>query len=163
MSLVLRLILAALIAGAGAWAYRAIYDAGRTAGLAEEKVLWDTDRRKQDQLVAAAIAANAAQLQAEAQRNQEKADDYEARISNLTAVAADYADRLRVAAKGRATTDGGAVPQAASQPTVAPAAAAPGEGQAGGLLGAVGDRLAECDINEAQLTALQAEIAPQLH
>jgi hypothetical protein len=162
MSLAIRILLLVVGAGAligfGAFGYRAIYDAGLTAGRAEIQAKWDADRLETQKLADAAEAKNAADLAATLKLDQETIDGFKAEAAAAAAHAADYARRLHDA-ENRLRAGGSSLPQGRGQPGVAQPPQAPSQGR---FDAAVGARLAECDANEAQLSALQAELLPQI-
>jgi len=155
------------VAALGAWGYRAIYDAGLTAGRAEIQTKWDADKIATQKLADAAQASNALKLEAAAKFNQETIDAFDQKLTTALADAHDYAVRL-YNAETHLAAGSHPVPGPAGV-AGAPAAAAPsGQGSVGigpepsGLDSTLGARLTECDANESQLSALQAEIVPQL-
>jgi hypothetical protein len=142
------------------WGASTIYEAGRTAGRAEVKTLWDANRQDVEQKVAQIQAENAEKLRALDDANQETVDEYEHKLATVTDSVASYANRLRaVEARLSAANNRPDPVPTASEPATPPAPIALGAGQFEQLLGA---RLAECDVNEAQLKALIVEVTPQL-
>jgi hypothetical protein len=148
------------LAGLGFWGYRTVYDAGLTAGRAEIQAKWDADRIAADQKLATIEADNAEKLRQADELNQETVDEYEHKLATVADSVSSYASRLHaVEAKLAAAGAGSPVPQAANQPATPPTPLAIGPGQ---IESAIGARLAECDVNEAQLSALITEIKPQI-
>lgn len=141
-----------------AFGYHAIYSSGKTAGEALIQTQWDANKeaiqKTTDAAIAQAIKARDDALQA----NEGVKNDYEAQLLAANANAAVFAQRLRNY-QAHPSTDRGTVPKAGSGP------AAPATGASGGdgtLTNALGDALAECSANTAQLDALIIELKPQL-
>lgn len=152
------LIIAILVAGVCGWGCRAIYNAGVTSGRSRVQARWDADKLATQKLVAEQQQVADEKLAAAVKLNQEILDAYSAKMADVQADADDYARRLRNA-QGELATNAGTLPRVAGGFAAAVATPPPSEGR---LDAAVGARLAECDANEAQLTALEGELLPQI-
>jgi len=134
------------------------YHEGARAGRLAVQVQWDADKAAQQRAADAAIAKATQEKLAAIAANEVISDQYLSAIANSDARAAEYAQRLRdyEARLHAAGSAAGKAPGNADPPAAAPAS---GQGQ---LESAIGQRLVECDANEAQLIALQEELLPQL-
>jgi hypothetical protein len=133
------------------------YLAGHKAGAAEIQVKWDADRALIAQQSAAALAAVTAEKEKALADNATIEDQYLAAVAD----ASRRIDALTASLRDYQNTAARSSPLPAAPGRSDPAAtAAPDGGES--LTRALAARLVECDDNEAQLSALIAEITPQL-
>jgi len=144
--------------GAVFFGFRAVYDAGHSAGVSETTAQWDADKIAIQKVTDAAIAQATAERDMALKSNEAIQNDYQSKLTAATANAADFALRLRNAETLIAANRSN-VPKAGGGSESATASTEAGDVR---LTNALGAALAECSANTAQLDALITEIKPQL-
>lgn len=144
--------------GAIFFGMRAVYDAGDKAGSTKIQLQWDADRAAIQKLSDAAIANATKERDAALHANEVAQNGYQAQLSAANASAADFARRLRDA-EARIAAGGGGVSQGSDRRESPDPSATASDVR---LTNALGNALAECSANTAQLDALIVELKPQL-
>ncbi len=154
-------IIAALIAlisllGAGAWGYRAIYDKGHAAGMAQVQVAWDADKAAIAKLAADQLAKVSEERDQALANNEAITNDLNAQIQTERNLNSSLASRLR---HYQTAAGSSAVPESGDQPA---AADTPESQSLGRLNDALAAALTECAVNRDNYNALIKELTPQL-
>jgi len=132
------------------------YEAGHKAGSAEIQIKWDADKTAIQKAADVALAAVTAQKEKALADNEAIQATYQSQLQSAQTTAGDLARRLR---DYQNAAHGGPMPPPTGGSGPVTSASIPSEGRLDSALAA---RLAECAGNEAQLSALIAEIKPQL-
>ena len=131
---------------------------GYQAGSAAIQVKWDADKAQIQKAVDIALAAATAQKEKALADNETIQTTYQGQLAAAQSTAADLADRLRKL-EARIAAGSDHLPKADGGPGPVNPTPVPSQD---GFNTALADRLLECAANEAQLSALIAEIKPQL-
>jgi hypothetical protein len=156
-----KLIGAVLALGAVIWIGIAVYDAGKKAGSDAVQRLWDQDKAQLQALTAAAVAKATQERDAALQTNAEVSNAYQQKLDVAAADSAQFSSRLRNAEARLLSLS--SMPTSGSGSQTTDPGSPSSAGQLGQLVTLITGLRTECKANSDQLTALIAEITPQVN